>query len=63
MKKRKSWLTTLFGLIAAAAGIFATSTSNIKAKDIATQVSVVATGMIGLAARDNRVSSEDVGAK
>ena len=63
MKRKKSWLTTLFGIIAAAAGILATTTKDAKTKDIATQVGLVSAGLVGVNARDNRVSSEDVGAK
>jgi hypothetical protein len=63
MKRKKSWLTTLFGIIAAAAGILATSSTDPKTKEIATQVGLVSAGLVGINARDNKVSSEDAGAK
>lgn len=67
----RSWKTTLFGLLAAAGGGIAASMSagvidptHFPAwiKDIAVMLGIVGTAGMGLAARDNDKSSEQVGA-
>lgn len=61
--KKKSWLTTLFGWIAAIGGVVATVSPDPTTKLISGTIAATATGLLGHAARDNKVSSEDVGAK
>lgn len=63
MKKKKSWMTTLFGWLAAISGIVAAASPDPTTKTIAGAVAAGATGLLGTVARDNKVSSEDAGAK
>lgn len=58
----KSWLTTLFGSIAGGAEIWAASTPSPKQQVIARIVSGIALVLLGGNARDNKVTSEQVGA-
>lgn len=59
----KSWKTTLCGAIAAAAGGIAAANLDPLVTKIATVVSSLASGLVGLFARDNDKTSEDVAAK
>ena len=59
----KSWKTTLCGAIAAAAGGVAAANLDPLVTKIATVVASLASGLVGLFARDNDKSSEDVNAK
>jgi hypothetical protein len=61
--RKKSWMTTFFGWLAGIAGIVASASEDPKIKLIAGSVAGAATLALGTAARDNKVSSEDVGAK
>lgn len=60
---KTSWKTTLFGLIAAAAGGVAAANIDPVITKIATAVSSIAAGLIGFFARDHGVSSEQAGVK
>jgi hypothetical protein len=59
----KSWKTTLCGAIAAAAGGIAAANLDPLVTKIATVVSSLASGLVGLFARDNDKTSESVNAK
>lgn len=60
---KKSWKTTLAGVIAAAAAGVATANIDPIVTKIAGIVAAIATAALGVFARDNGVTSEDAGAK
>jgi hypothetical protein len=59
----KSWKTTAAGAVAAAASGIASANLDPLITKIAGIVAALATGLVGLFARDNDKSSEDVAAK
>ena len=63
-KKKTSWKTTLFGTLAGLAGI-ATQIPQLSPQvhGYAAIAAAAFTTLLGVSARDNKVSSEDVGAK
>jgi hypothetical protein len=58
----KSWKTTLFGILTAAAGGVATTATDPQVGKWGALLSAVFAGLIGLFSRDNKVTSEQAGA-
>jgi hypothetical protein len=59
----KSWKTTVCGIIAAAAAGVASADMDPIVTKIAGIIAAIATAALGYFARDNKVTSEDAGAK
>lgn len=61
--KKTSWKTTLFGALAAIGTYLATIHDPAWISTVGTILVGLSTALLGFSARDNGVSSEDVGAK
>lgn len=61
MKPKKSRRTTIWGTLAAVAGAYATFTPDPTSKAIAGGVAALATALLGISARDHKVSSAEAG--
>jgi hypothetical protein len=59
----KSWKTTLFGILTAAAGGVATTSTDPQTGKWAMLIGAICTGLMGIFSRDNKVTSEQAGAK
>lgn len=62
-KTKKSWKTSLLGFLTLGLAFAPIFIKDVKTQEKINQVVVVATGLGLMAARDNKVTSEDVGAK